>query len=236
MDAAIASGDGCKWLEAPTGGQYRKGYWPGFAHGAAGIGYALLEVWRMTAEKRYKTVALKAGAWLKDVSVPASPCGRGLSWPDLEGDEEARPPTWCHGAAGIGLFFARAFQLTGDANYLELARRCAVAVEGAGDAFRNPTRCHGVAGNIELFLALGQALGQQAYVRKAQRLGDLLENYRWQCGGQVIWCSEYPGKCTPDYMGGTAGIGHCFVELASPQTTSVPIMGRPTVAPPDLST
>jgi lantibiotic modifying enzyme len=86
----------------------------GFAHGAAGIGHALLELWRATGEARFHDAGM--GAFDYERSWFARGDG---SWPDLREIERRAgldipapvSPTWCNGAPGIALSRLRAAQL-----------------------------------------------------------------------------------------------------------------------------
>ena len=83
----------------------------GFAHGAAGIGHALVELYGATGEERYRRAGEGAFAYGRSWARPA-----GGSWPDLRGVGRATgrdapvplSPSWCHGAPGIALALTRA--------------------------------------------------------------------------------------------------------------------------------
>ena len=92
-----------------------------YAHGAAGIADALLDLFDATGDERYRIIAFAAAEWLQRLAQPVLTDGSGLDWPSVEGGP-ASAGAWCHGAAGTGIFFLHASQcgLTGAA---ELAHR-----------------------------------------------------------------------------------------------------------------
>src|SRR5262249_49362908 len=65
----------------------------GFAHGAAGIAYALLRLYEATREARFLEVAEEGIAY--EDSVYSSQAG---NWPDFRHAQPAFKLGWCHGA------------------------------------------------------------------------------------------------------------------------------------------
>src|SRR5699024_8845793 len=74
----------------------------GFAHGAAGIIWALYEIYRLTNDPVYKKVADKGLEFEKTLFVPER-----NNWADIKLDDGSfrheNFVAWCNGAAGIGL-------------------------------------------------------------------------------------------------------------------------------------
>lgn len=186
----------------------------GYAHGAAGIADALLDLWDATGHARYRDAAGGGARWLAGQAVPVLADGSGVNWPVNPGDE----PTsafWCHGAVGIGRFFLRAAERDLLPEAADLAARAGRTV-ARGTRWSNPTQCHGLAGNIEFLLDLYRATGDAAYLREARSLGRLLEAFGCQRDGRLVFPSESPTVVTPDYMVGYAGVALCLLRLADP--------------------
>lgn len=70
----------------------------GFAHGAAGIGHALLRLDRRTGEAELREAALEGFAFERTLYMPAQ-----RNWRRIPGDEGPFMATWCNGAPGIAL-------------------------------------------------------------------------------------------------------------------------------------
>ena len=75
--------------------------------------------------------AQKAASWLIGQAEPCLEDGTGLNWP-LGSEGSERRFHWCHGPAGIGLFFLRAWLLTGNATYRDVASAAACTVSESG--------------------------------------------------------------------------------------------------------
>ncbi len=205
----------------------------GLSHGAAGIGWALLELWAATGDERFRTGAEGAFAyersWLDEDSG---------TWPDLRIGGQRRgargrgpSPTvgsWCHGEAGIAVTRLRAAELLGPEPYeaeaeiaLDATRRdleAAIPYE-----VEDLTICHGAAGSADVLLSGGHGavaidLGHAALERHAM-------TGRWPCGPL--------GGTSPSLFRGLAGIGWWYLRLhdpAIPSPLSAPIRLTPAPA------
>jgi lantibiotic modifying enzyme len=196
----------------------------GFSHGAAGIGWALLELGEVTGEPRFVNAAEQAFAYERQWFDPAHenwPDFRSLYDPTVQGDRTpGYPVTWCHGAPGIGLSRLRAFDITGTRVYrdeAEAALRCTERVLEA-PVEGNFCLCHGAAGNAELFLYAGQVLHEERYHLVATRVGE--EGADRYETSHVPWpCGVTGGGECPDLMLGLAGIGQFYLRLYDPEQT-----------------
>ena len=187
----------------------------GLAHGAGGIGWALLELFAATGDERFRAGA--AGAFEYERSWLDATAG---TWPDLRigGQRRGRPQagvatttgTWCRGEAGIAQTRLRADALFG----AEAQRRDAELALGttrrhvcgllAGD-IEDLSLCHGAAGSADVLLtADGRA-------PEAVALGErVLERYHE--GGEP-WPCGVPGGVTPGLFLGLSGIGWWLLRL-----------------------
>ncbi|HYO50997.1 MAG TPA: lanthionine synthetase LanC family protein [Chloroflexia bacterium] len=186
----------------------------GYAHGAAGIADALLDLYEVTSDERFFDAARRAARWLVRQVVPALNDQSGVNWPAIEGGP-LRHPFWCHGATGIARFLLHAAQLHLFEGAEDLANRAArMSAWGARQA--GPTQCHGLAGNIELLLDFYQVTGHASYLSDAYQLADLLTAFSTIRDGNLAWFSDAYSVCTPDYMVGYAGVAVCLLRLANP--------------------
>lgn len=214
----------------------------GFSHGTAGVGFALLELFRTTGDPKYRETAEQAFTYERfwfDAEAG--------NWPNFH--EEAgqrrqlkRPLTfstyWCHGAPGIALSRLRAYQLLTNQAYKDEAvialRTTGQVIEtwlqsGAG----NYSLCHGLAGNSEVLLYGHQVLGQTRKdgVVLAYKVADTginrysKYNLAWPCG-------THRGE-TPGLMLGLAGIGYFYLRLFNPTIPSILIFDHNAFNPSD---
>ena len=232
LDAAVRAGDhivrsvtrdaqGARW-DWLREGNVR--FSTGFVHGASGIAYALAELWRFTGDEVLRDLVSDTWAWIESV---AQEDHHGICWDRWPGDPHSPRVQWCHGAPGIGLFAARAGEVFDDDGLRLFAERCAQATLAAGDIRSNPSQCHGLAGNAELFIELARVTGDISWLAHARDFGDAAIAYREEQDGGVRWMGDEPGNYSPDFMLGSAGLGHFFLRLSRPEKVQMPLMVRP---------
>src|ERR1035438_9315100 len=185
----------------------------GFSHGAAGMGWALAELYAVTQESRFRTAALEAFRYERSCWNPAE-----RNWPDFRGAEPEYPIYWCHGAAGIGFSRLRAWQILGDEELLAEARNALVTVRDDMGSPENYSLCHGELGNADFLIHASQVLGEEAWLAPAKAAAEQgFERFERR---RVPWPCGLPGANeTPDLMLGLAGIGHFYLRLADPPRT-----------------
>jgi lantibiotic modifying enzyme len=197
----------------------------GFAHGAAGVAHALLELFAATGEARFRATAEEAFRYERHWFSAQQG-----NWPDLREyvDEPGGPgPSyalgWCHGAPGIGLSRARAFELLGDRalrDEAEVAARTTAAgfPQLAAPPYGNFSLCHGAAGNADLMLEADRVLGGAEWRTAAEEVGRRgVEKYE-RAG--VPWAGGVTGGGeSPALMLGAAGTGYFYLRLADPEAT-----------------
>jgi lantibiotic modifying enzyme len=195
----------------------------GFSHGTAGIAWALLELWQVTREERFREAALEAFRYERACFDPER-----QAWPDFREDPAHYPALWCHGAVGIGFSRLRAWQILGDADCLAEVRVALARATDPAFATANDSLCHGRSGTGDFLLYASEVLGEERWLAPAEasaREGiELFERRRvpWPCG--LPRTHE-----TPDLMLGLAGIGYHYLRLADPQRTPtllLPAVGR----------
>jgi len=203
------------WVIPPGYGDFSGKAPLGYAHGAAGVADALLDLFEATRDNRYRRVAQEAARWIAEYAVPALEDGTGLAWPMCVGGNPM-PAYWCHGAAGIGRFFLHAAAL-------DLLPEAAALWTGAarstahGTRWAGPTQCHGLSGNIEFLLDAYQASGDNTYLADARSLSELLMAFQTEDDGLLRWPSDWPWTFGPDYMAGYAGVALALLRLAEPE-------------------
>lgn len=205
-------GDACRW-SFPDGYEGLSGHaYLGYAHGAAGIADALLDLYEATREERFRAAAVGAARWLLGLARPALVDGTGLDWPGVENGPAGR--LWCHGASGIAILFVHLARLDALPGAWEVARRAA-RTAGMGARATSPVQCHGLAGQIETLLDVAAA-GDPRSGEDAAQLAVLLAAFAVERDGLLVFSSESPTIFTPDYMVGYAGVAACLLRLSDP--------------------
>jgi lantibiotic modifying enzyme len=222
---ATRNGDVMTWApELATGPGVGTTPLTGFAHGASGIAWALLELHAATGRAEFLEAAVGAFAYEDSLFNPQEG-----NWPDLRSGSPGVPApsspsyavAWCHGAAGIALARLRAIALDPDrADAHRAAARAAVATTratiestlalGRCDA----TLCHGLAGLAEVVLIAGGLLDDANALEFARGVGRTLIERHALAGD---WPSGVgSGGPNPSLMLGSAGVGYEFLRLQDP--------------------
>lgn len=230
VDAAVQSGTrlldsavrrtrgGWSW---PTAHENRRHlHLTGFAHGAAGIGHALAELYEATREATYRHAALRAfdyeRTWFSATDG---------NWPDLRRTNRqaaARQPVfgqaWCHGAPGIALSRLRAYDILGEP---VLLREAQVALSTTAQVVRRAASagpadyslCHGVLGQVDVLLE-GWPHAPGGRGEAARLIKDVARCAAAYARGLQPWpCGSPTGEETPGLMLGLAGIGYQHLRM-----------------------
>jgi type 2 lantibiotic biosynthesis protein LanM len=201
----------------------------GFAHGAAGIGWALIALGASAGRDDY----VKAG---KDAfGYEASHFDHDwLDWHDLRTSilerNKGRPHfgnAWCNGAAGIGLSRLESWANLGKTDE-QLLRETYFALSATLRNFAklgNDTLCHGRSGNAELFLRFARLKDEPAFHLEA----NMQAQAQWR---QLATTPGWPGAdgdhpALPGLMIGITGVGMHFLRLAYPDRVPSPLLLDP---------
>jgi hypothetical protein len=204
----------------------------GFSHGAAGAGYAMLELSHFIGgDARYQSLAEEAFRYERSWFDPVVE-----NWPHFSTSLRARGQIdtavafdshWCHGAAGIALSRLRAYRLLGNYQHMSEALSGLRTTRGTLHAWLttdtgNFSLCHGFAGNAEVLRYASEVL-PEALREDYKELSEEVANYgiatwaragaHWPCG---VGPEEHPG-----FMIGLAGIGHFYLRLCYPDVPSI---------------
>jgi lantibiotic modifying enzyme len=199
----------------------------GLAHGASGMGLALVEAGVRCGRSDWIDGGLAAFAYEDEHYDRARD-----NWPDLRelpSRREGAPSqperratfmtAWCHGAPGIGLARMRAVELlSGRRDGLMTGVRRAVRSTGSyletlpAEADASP--CHGRAGLAETLLHASRVLRDAGYIDRAVRawrvpVRRFADSAEWPCGVASGWNN-------PSLMLGHAGIGYALLRADDP--------------------
>jgi hypothetical protein len=204
----------------------------GFAQGAAGAGYALLELFQETGGVRSRKAAEGAFEYERrcfDTEIQ--------NWPDFR-LQEKQPRSlsrrggfcfansWSHGAPGIALSRLYAFEILKDESYKLEVMSAAKTIRQSLSNWRkshngNWSLAEGLAGNCEVLSRVSEIPGRE---RGAER-SFVTEIVQEACGNYAgrgpHWpCGTKAGE-TPGLMLGLAGVGYLCLRLLNPQIPSV---------------
>jgi lantibiotic modifying enzyme len=200
---------------------------PNFAHGGAGVGYFLADLYKDTANKEYLDTAIAAARYVQSRAVAS---GKGCL---VCHNEEQQPPTLfylsvCHGPAGTGRLMFLLNEITEDPAWLDwvhdnmqgLLATGAPETRSAG-LWQNLGQCCGDAGIGDYALSLFRTTGKKLYLDLAQRIANYaITQSEFVDGGRFWQQAEHRNR--PDflesqtgYMQGAAGLGSFLLHLAT---------------------
>lgn len=198
------------------------GHLTGFAHGSAGIAYALLALHALAPDPALRDAI--AGAIAYETALFSADHG---NWPDLRyfGTGPREPGysnAWCHGAVGIvraRLLAERlGFPVAGNVDHA-LRSVAAHAELLSADPSSDMTLCHGLFGAVDALLE-GVRSGRDGYAPAIGRYAATAAERHHR--GDAPWPSGLLSREPHDgLMLGTAGIGHAYLRLADPALASV---------------
>lgn len=181
----------------------------GFAHGLAGISYALGKLYRLTNYKNHisiieNLIKIENNYYSDNIE----------NWIDLRSEEvtslDTSPIHWCHGATGIGLSRLKGKDIIDTSNDMAKALR---AVEKNGLYRDSDCLCHGNLGNIELLLEVYKENGDLNLYNKAiARANEIIENQ--YTNGYINGIGQEFDSS--GFMLGLSGIGYEMLRISDP--------------------
>jgi type 2 lantibiotic biosynthesis protein LanM len=187
----------------------------GFSHGAAGMGWSLMQLFEATGVQSFKETAAAAFEYERaafNLERRNWPDFRNAAWGEGPAADGTRFMTaWCNGAPGIGLSRLHLWQSVPDSVLRDEVEAALLTTRVSGFG-NNLSLCHGDLGNIEIFARASRWLDRRWHGdverRTSQILGSI-ENVGYQCGVPL-------GIETPGLLAGLAGIGLGLLRLADP--------------------
>jgi len=210
----------------------------GLAHGAAGIGFALLDLFLATRDDRFRHAAEAAFAFERRNFSPAL-----QNWVDLRfpvegsrfGPAAVAASVWCHGSGGIAISRLTAWNVLGDDAYLDEARTAIQATSRWTEQHRDSSvghwsLCHGLSGNAAILWWAARSLPDQS--ASLTRLVLRVANAGLATVATIGDPAALGDTDEPGLMLGLAGIGHFYLALANPTIPSVLVPGEAVTARP----
>jgi class II lanthipeptide synthase len=206
----------------------------GFSHGAAGIAWALLELYAETGNAAFRDAAERGFAYEQQWFDKEHE-----NWPDFRAIANPVPGSstanfavaWCHGAPGIGLSRLRGYEILKNDH---LKREAEAAIRTTMRTLTDPgygvqndfTLCHGRGGNAELLICAAETLGNETSLASAETLGRQGIDYFHR--NNLPWpCGVPGGGETANLMLGLAGIGYFYLRLYDPAGVPSVLIIRP---------
>jgi len=214
---AVPAERGCGWIVDENSPPLA-----GYAHGGAGIAWALARLGHERRIPRFTRVARlgvlyerslfqpETGNWL-DLRV-----GLAGAASDVDVYDQDFMAHWCHGAVGIGLARLDAYECWHDSAVDEEIETALATTLQRGFGLSH-CLCHGDLGNVEFLQQAANSRGSGEYRQVVEAIAaGVLDQI-----GKSGYVSGVPGRIRiPGLMRGLAGIGFGLLRIASP--ASVP--------------
>jgi lantibiotic modifying enzyme len=182
----------------------------GFAHGASGIGHALLRLFNRTGDEPLLNAAREAFDFERSLFEPQK-----NNWLDPRTGRLLEQSAWCHGAPGIALSRLASPDLNeGETAELQGLLQIARSIPDAS----LDHLCCGNLGRADILLCAGEVLGDTTLTDDALALADRTVGRAEQAGDFSL---RRPGEASglrPAYFHGLSGVGYALLRLASPRT------------------
>ncbi|KAJ4774398.1 LanC-like protein 2 [Rhynchospora pubera] len=185
-----------------------KKYW-GAAHGLTGIMHVLMEMELKQDEKENVKGTLN---YMIQNRFP------GGNYPSSEGSTDDRLVHWCHGAPGVSLTMAKAYEIFKEDRFLHAASNAAEVVWNRG-LLKRVGICHGISGNAYTFLSLYRQTGNKEYLYRAKAFTCfLLDRGIELIADGVLHSGDRPFSL----FEGQAGMAYLFLDMANPAESGFP--------------
>ena len=213
LQTAVESDAGLSWRTAEGR------FFTGFAHGVAGIAYALGRLFDVTGERRFGRASSDGYRYVASRYVDAA-----HNWPVLAEPVEGVPglgpsmTAWCHGAPGVTLAISLGSADTVYAKLLDQLepslRTTALASPHMADHV-----CCGNLGRCEALFTTGRRLMRREAIEGARRLARVVIARARKAGHFCLAANGFEYRIfDPGFFRGVSGIGYTLLRLAAPSS------------------
>jgi type 2 lantibiotic biosynthesis protein LanM len=182
----------------------------GYAQGAAGIADALLRLFAVTQDERYRAAAIEAMAYEQTQFLTAD-----QNWLDLRSAEPSCQVNWGHGAPGIALGRLNGLSVVDTPDIrqqidIALATTQTALVWGIDSLF------WGTLGRVEVLLQAAQRLDRPELLKVAYGATEHVLDRAARTGSFTLFQTFPSNVPYPGFFFGRAGIGYELLRLAHP--------------------
>lgn len=188
----------------------------GFSHGQAGIAHALLKLFEVTGDERYRQAALQAIDYENGLFSE-----KHQNWPDLRPRNQEQPgeqefmKAWCHGAPGIGMARLATSHLTNNAcheKYIAAATHTLLTTPVTG----NDHLCCGNLGRVEMLLQNALKSGDTGLLSTVYQKAAQVMQRASANGHFTLFTDDIGDFFNPGFFQGMSGVGYEILRLAYP--------------------
>ena len=213
LQTAVESDAGLSWRTAEGR------FFTGFAHGVAGIAYALGQLFAVTGERRFGRASSDGYRYVASRYVDAV-----QNWPVLAEPVEGVPglgpamTAWCHGAPGVTLAISLG---SADTVYPKLLDQLEPSLKTTALASPHMADhvCCGNLGRCEALFTTGRRLMRREAIEGARRLARVVIARARKAGHFCLAANGFEYRIfDPGFFRGVSGIGYTLLRLAAPSS------------------
>ncbi|KAJ3682236.1 hypothetical protein LUZ60_014809 [Juncus effusus] len=142
----------------------------------------------------------------------------GGNYPSIEGSTDDQLVHWCHGACGVSLTLAKAYEVFKEERFLLAASDAAEEVWNRG-LVKKVGLCHGISGNAYTFLSLYRRTGRVEYLYRAKAFACfLLDKVDQLIREGIMHSGDHPFSL----FEGQAGMAYLFLDMVNPDESRFP--------------
>jgi len=190
---------------------------PGFAHGAAGISYALVRLFQHTGQARFRDAAMEGFAFERTLYLPEL-----ATWLDPRCNRPLNKASWCEGAPGIALSRLGCIGRI-DSHALRHDLEEALSITRSLPEGPLDDLCCGTFGRVEIMHTAGLVLGRLHLTERARELARSALSraaiYGWRFQSPTPHYDA--GRCNifglcPSLLSRLPGVGYALLRLNYP--------------------
>lgn len=190
----------------------------GFAEGMVGYLYYLLEYAHTFHNSESRTAAEKGLQWMMKNAIRKN---INIQWKSSKNKELKFG--WADGAAGIALFFIKAYHVTGNPVYKKYASG---ALSGIPDYIvdSNIGQYNGLSGLGEVYLEAWRVFKEEQWLQRAGWIAQVIMHIQKQHPKYgPYWLVEHERQPVANFMVGNSGVLHFLLRYCFPEQIGFPL-------------
>lgn len=191
----------------------------GLGHGLAGHAYALLKLFAVTKDERFRDAAANALNYETDAYMEDA-----HNWPDFRTSKDMKETEtglmfgWCSGAPGIGMGRLMTLDIMDNEQIRKDIENAIMNVKGFKFMPHSPDHlCCGFAGRIDFLIEAALRLERPELMDEARRQLSFVVNRAQRKGFYTFKGTNSKAVFAPGFFSGIAGVAYTALRMAKPE-------------------
>lgn len=182
----------------------------GLAHGASGIGYALLRLFELTGDFKYRKAFYEAVDFEDNYFSKKK-----NNWKDLRNEKNNFHNAWCYGGTGIGLVRLHAYKILNDPRFLKDTKNVISLIQSESTD-KLDFYCCGNAGKIDFLLDAFAILKEDDILDLVKKKIEKLIQKKESIGNYITHEATAIKSENFSFFRGLSGIGYVMLKSKNP--------------------